>query len=252
MNTKLFFTLTALTLSIAASTALRAETSNVVIENAPAANVKNDPAAWDLLKAAHDSRQTFSRDFPGLTADVTVNDNGEIHEGALSYDKGGEVKSNIAGLSADAREWAEEQASSLIDHRIESDFAKGEGKNPITFGVDDHSPLGRAVRLNDRMQSSYRVRDNQVTEVTRTMSGQKFTITMMATTRTESGKYLPQQFLVTYFDKAGGVEHVDAYTDSFANQDGYWLPTSRRVVTTVNGGFTTRILTFHHIRIQKP
>ncbi|MEO7715222.1 MAG: DUF3386 family protein [Capsulimonas sp.] len=256
MNTKSLFILAGLALCLTAP-AIHAEPKTtdapkITIGNIPATTAKNDPAAWDLLKAAHDSRQTFTSDFPGLTADITVNDNGDVKSGTISYGKDGEVKSNVAGLSADAKEWSEDQASSLIGHRMGGDFAKGEGKNPITFGADDHSPLGRTVQLNDRMQSNYRVRDNQVTEVTRTMGGQKFSITMLGTTTTDSGKYLPEQFIVTYFDKNGGVDHVDAYTDSFANVDGYWLPATRRVVTTVSGGFHTRILTFRNVHIQKP
>jgi hypothetical protein len=34
------------------------------------------PAAYDLLRTAHDNRKTFPADFPGLTAEIVYNENG--------------------------------------------------------------------------------------------------------------------------------------------------------------------------------
>lgn len=233
-----------------AACALIALTLPAMADTTPAFTA--DPAAHDLLKAAHDSRATFAGSFSSITADVTFDDNGQAYSGTATYSPKDDATLSIAGLSKDQNDWLSDQVDSIFAHRRGGDFDKGEGKDPITFGPDDHSPLGRMVELHDRLQSRYRIRDNQVVEVTRTMGGQRFTITVLETTRTDDGKYLPREFLVTYFDdKTGAIQRSQAFTDTYAQIDGLWLPTSRRVITAADGKFTTRTITLTNITVRK-
>ena len=216
----------------------------------PSSALKADPVAYALLKDAHDHRETFSPKFAGMAAQITLNDNGKTYTGKVSTNVQDAVTVTIPGASSDATEWVNDQMENLIGHRRGSSFAQGEGKDPITFGANDHSPLGRQVLLHDSLQSSYRVRDHQLIDVTRTMMGQKFSITVLESIRTNTGKYLPHQFMVTFFDeKTGSIDHVDAYTDTYAKINGAWLPLSRRIITAKDGGFTTRsfVLTDLHV-----
>jgi hypothetical protein len=212
-----------------------------------------DPAAYALLEAAHDARQTFAPNFPGLTAKITFDDNGMVHAGMLTFDPAGTLHVSAADLSPQAQEWLENQSDSLLTHRQNDDFATGEGRDALTLGSDDHNPLGRVVTLHDALQSSYRIKDNTLTEVTRTMGGQRFTVTVLETTPGNPGKYLPHQFAVTYFDaKTGAINRSDLSTDTFAKVDDVWVPVSRRVVQAKDGGFTTRTISFSDIHIWKP
>ncbi len=212
--------------------------------------LKADPAAYALLKDAHDHRETFAANFGGMTAKITLNDNGKTYTGTISTDAQDAVIVAIPEASSDGKEWVNDQMETLISHRRGSNFADNEGKDPITFGPDDHSPLGRRVLLHDALQSSYRVRDHQLIDVTRTMMGQKFSITVLEFKKTDAGKYLPLQFMVTYFDaKTGSIDHVDAYTDTYAKISGAWLPLSRRIITAKDGGFTTRSLTLTDLHV---
>lgn len=242
MNTRILLTLAACTL-IATALPSMADTT-------PAFTA--DPAAHDLLKAAHDSRATFAGSFSSITADVAFDDNGQVHSGAATYSPKDDAALTVAGLTRDQNDWLSDQVDSIFAHRRGGDFDKGEGRDPITFGPDDHSPLGRLVEMHDRLQSRYRIRDNQVVEVTRTMGGQRFTITVLETTRTDDGKYLPREFLVTYFDdKTGAIQRSQAFTDTYAQIDSLWLPTSRRVITAADGKFTTRTITLTNITVRK-
>lgn len=222
-------------------------------EKRPDAKRKADPAAYALLKAAHDNRQTFGPDFPGLTADVLFNDEGRLHRGTLRY-RPGEGRTGVTigldGAAPEAKAWLEGMVSNLLGHRRGGDFAKGDGQHPLTFGPDDHSPLGRLVLLNDALKSSYRVKDRIVTEVTRTMGDTRFTITVLETTPVEKGKYLPRHFVVTYFDRAtGAIQRVQSYTDRYEKVAGIWLPTSRRVILADGGRMTTRIIELQNPRL---
>ena len=225
-----------------------AQTAN---STANAETQKADPAAWNLLKASRDTSQNFPANFAGVTADIVLNDNGKVTKGSLSYEAGKPGELKIEGLDEETKGWLNEQAMSVIAHRRGGDFAKGDGRHPITFGDDDGSPIGRRVVLNDSMKSSYRVRNQQVVEVDRTMGTDHFTITVLETTPVAGGKFLPRHFTVTYFDaKTGALKRSEAFTDEYKQIDGVWFPASRRLVRAENGKVITRIIEFQNPRIR--
>lgn len=212
---------------------------------------KADPAAWNLLKSTRDTSQNFPANFSGVAVEIVLNDNGKIAKGSLVYEagKGGELK--IEGLDEDTKDWLKEQATSVVAHRRGGDLAKGDGRHPITFGEDDNSPVGRRVVLNDSMKSSYRIRNQQVVEVDRTMGDSHFTITVLETTPVAGGKFLPRHFTVTYFDaKTGALKRSEAFTDEYKQIDGVWFPASRRVTRAENGKVATRVIEFHNPRLR--
>lgn len=191
---------------------------------------KADPVAYKLLEDAHKNRQVMSDDFPGFTADVTFDNDGKTTKGTLRYKRGEESQVKFDGLEKDEKDWVEDQLLSIIGHRRGGDFAKGDGRYPLTLGADKNA-FGQLINLNDQMQSSYRVRDNQVTEVTRTGGDLRFTISVIQTMKADEGKYLPQHFVVSYRDaKTGALKEVQAFRDAYQKLGGAWLPLSRTVV----------------------
>lgn len=118
----------------------------------------------------------------------------------------------------------------LVGHRRGGDFAQGDGRNPLSFDKGPENNFGRLINLNDRMQSSYRVRDNKVTEVTRVAGNTRFTISVMETLEADPGKYLANHFTVAYRDaKTNALKMFEGYRDSYGQVDGVWLPVGRYV-----------------------
>ena len=210
-----------------------------------------DPQAYELLRQAQSVRETFPVDFGGFKAELVCHDNGKEAVGTLDYQPTTGVKIQISAVSEDAYGWLNQQLSSLLSHRRAGDFAKGEGRHPLTLPEDDHSPLGRRVLVNDKLKSSYRVRNGQTTEVDRTM-GDRIVITILTTLATGKGKYLPQHFVVNAFDvKTNQLTRTDMFTDEFAQVGHVWLPASRRVVTAENGKLTARVITLRNFELHK-
>jgi len=210
-----------------------------------------DPAAWNLLKSARATSQNFPSNFSSVTADIILNDDGKLAKGVFTYESGKGVELKVEGLDEDTKVWLNDQVRSIITHRRGGDFAKGDGRHPITFGADDNSPAGRRVNLNDSMNSSYRIRDNKVVEVDRTIGAEHFIITMLETIRTPDGKSLPRHFIVTYFDvKSGAIKRSEAFTDEYKLIDGVWFPASRKLVRAENGKVITRVTELHNPRIR--
>jgi hypothetical protein len=212
---------------------------------------KADPAAWNLLKSARETSQTLPANFAGVTVEVVVNDNGKISKGVINYEAGKSVEMNVEGLSEEARGWLNDQTMSIIAHRRGGDFSKGDGRHPITFAEDDNSPAGRRIAINDQMKSHYRVRDNKVVEVDRTMGADHFIITVLETVKTPGDKNLPRHFTVTYFDAgSGAVKRTETFTDEYKLIDGVCFPTSRRMYRAENGKIVARVIEFHNPRIR--
>ncbi len=213
--------------------------------------IKPDPVAYDLLKEAHDARQVWPVDFSGFNAEVVFNDNGKVIVGKLSYEQKSGVVLNVGEIDPESKTWLVNQLNSLLSHRRGGDFAKRDGANPITFGDDDKSPIGRLVILNDALKSSYRVRDGKVVDVTRTIAGERFTISVLETTPVENGKYLPHHFTVTYFDaKTGALKRTESFSDTHSKVSDIWFPTQRRVIRADNGVITARVIEIRNPQVK--
>jgi Protein of unknown function (DUF3386) len=212
---------------------------------------KADPAAWNMLKSARETSQTLPTNFAGVTFDVVLNDNGKVAKGSINYEAGKSPEIKIEGVDEEAKGWLNDQTMSIIAHRRGGDFSKGDGRHPITFAEDDNSPAGRRIAINDQMKSHYRVRDNVVAEVDRTMGADHFIIDVLETTQTPEGKNLPRHFTVTYFDaRSGAVKRAETFTDEYKLIDGVWFPASRRMFRAENGKVITRVIEFRNPRIR--
>jgi hypothetical protein len=217
-----------------------------------ASSQKPDPQAYELLRQAQSVRETFPADFAGFKAELVFNNNGKEATGTLDYQPATGAKITLSGLSEETAGWVKQQLNSLLSHRRAGDFAKGEGRHPLTLPEDDHSPLGRRVLVNDKLKSSYRVRNGQTTEVDRTM-GDRIVVTILSTLATGKGKFLPHHFVVNSFDvKTNQLLRTEMFTDEFAQLDNVWLPASRRVVFAEDGKLTARVVTLRNPQLHKP
>lgn len=242
LGTKLLFTSIFIFGSI---TALAQENGNNAIPE------KADPAAWNLLKSAHGRRESFPVNVTGANAELVFNDNGKILNGKLTYtvEKGTEIV--LDGIDEETREWITGHINNILAHRRGGEFIKGDGKNPITYAADDNSPIGRRIELNDRMKSSYRIHDNRVVEVDRTMGNDHFVVNVIDVNFTEGGKFLPKHYIVNYFDnKTGAMTKSDTYSDGYAKVKNIWFPVSRKVIHAENNKITMRTLEFKNPSIN--
>ena len=214
---------------------------------------KADPEAYNLLKRADDVRQTLPANFAGVAGDITVNDNGALSSGTFSYARGKGVELKMASVGKEAEEWTKEAIASSYAHRLKTDFDRTTGSAALELLADDHSPIGRKVAFHDNLQSTDRVRDNQIVEVDRTMGKTHFIITVLHNQTTDEGKFLPSEFVVTYFDTdTGAIDHTECFTDGFQKIDGAWMPTSRRVVTLKGGKSSSRTFELTNLHLSAP
>jgi hypothetical protein len=207
-----------------------------------------NPVATKLLADARAARAGWEN-FPGFSADLTVNFDGKVAHGTMTVDPKGKVTVQVSDKAES--EWAKRMLGSIIGHRL-SDGT--EDKTPCTFADDvtDH-PLGRAIRvLNDEFHSSYRIRDRQVIEVNRVMKDTRFTITVIENRLNEEKQYLPASYVVNYWDlKSGTLQKAEGHQQTWQRIGRFDLPLSAMVITSLPGKQETKELKLSNIRVAQ-
>jgi hypothetical protein len=197
----------------------------------PHLNAAEPPSAESMMHRAHVARSGWDASFPGFKADVRVAIDGEIAEGKVSVTPG-EVKLDLP--KGPAADWAAEQLESILMHRT----AGVREKYDVSFADDvkDH-PLGRLIRFHGgTTHSLYRINDDVITEVHRTMEKVRFTISVTDVTRNTESQTLPRHFNVSYWDTATGqLQSNHDFTDDWVRLGKYDLPKSRLLVQTKAG-----------------
>jgi Protein of unknown function (DUF3386) len=204
---------------------------------------QDDPNARELLLRAFERTARWRADFPGFTATLSANDNGVEHRGTLKVTPPRTVEVSLP--EGALQQWAQQQLASMVGHRAYRAFDQSDGKYVLTLGPEEAHPLGRLVFIHgDGMQSRYRVRDERILQIHRTMERVKFTINIEDTTTTRDGKVLTTRFTVYYFATGTGqLTQVESFADDYREVYDVVLPRLRRVTFADNGDVKVRTLT---------
>jgi uncharacterized GH25 family protein len=205
-----------------------------------------DAAATKLLADARAARATWEN-FPGFSADVEVNLDGQVTRGQVEVSAKGEVTLKLE--KGAAAEWARPTLRSIVGHRLDS---SADLDTPCAFADDNaHHPLGRAIRvLNDEFHSSYRIRDRQVIVVNRSLRDTRFTITVMENRLNAEKKFLPVSYVVnTWATEGGALRSSASHHQTWQRVGAFDLPRTASVVTASAGKLEARGLKLSNFRL---
>lgn len=195
-------------------------------------------SASELLQAARANREVFTTGFPGFRSDLTVYLDGRRYRGTMEYRPPRTV--DIDFPDSEVPEWVSDRVRSMVMHRVPSD---SRSETAAGLGEADAHPLGRQVFLGDSYRSMYRIRDDQILVVNRTLGDERVVITVLETVTTESGRYLPKHVAVARYDKETGQARESwAYTSEYHEFEGNYLPRSRAIAKVGQGNTTTVFL----------
>jgi Protein of unknown function (DUF3386) len=204
-------------------------------QTAQAVAIQDDPEARELLHRAFDRTSRWRADFAGFTAALMVNDNGLEHRGTVQVTMPRSIDVTVA--EPDLQQWAQQQLAMMAGHRGYRAFDQSDGKYMLTLGPEEAHPLGRLVYIHgDGMNSRYRVRDERICQIQRSMERVKFTINIEDTMTTRDDKVLTTRFTVYYFaPSTGQLTQVESFADDYCEVGGIVLPKARRVTFADNG-----------------
>lgn len=218
--------------------------AGAAVANTTAAAPKPDPEAVRLLHEAHVARANYPAGFPGFTADAVFSANGRTARGKITVDR--DFNITYALGDRDLENTLRPSFGSLIMHRRGG--SEGEApKYPATWRDDETHPLGRAINLNDKYGSFYRVRDRQILQVNRSMGKQRFTTNVLENEETKHG-FLPRSWTVAYYENdTNAMTRVSTTRVTWTWKGDLFLPaTLDTVVAHGEGTDVTRLVLSNH------
>jgi hypothetical protein len=208
---------------------------------------QDDPAAKALLRRAYEKTSRWGKEFPGFTADLIVNDNGKEVRGTVKIKspKESEVSLETTPEQEGLLKWAQNQIGMMAVHRGSRPFEEADGKYSLTFGEEDNHPLGRQIIIHgDGMGSRYRIKEDRIQQISRSMGKMKFTINIEEAMTTSDQKFLTTKYVVFYFSPDGQPTQTESFTDRPHELKGVYLPGYRRIISNDKGEVVVRILEF--------
>src|SRR5712692_768426 len=217
-------------------------------KEAPLTDAQYDPEARELLRRAFEKTARWPAGFKGFTADLTANVDGKELKGTVTVKSAQDVAVSLT--DAETQKWATGTIGMIAVHRGPRTFDQSDGKNILTLDRSAVHPLGQTIHIHDAMKSHYRVKDDRITQINRTMGPMKFTINVEDSTITVDNKYLTTRYTVYYFNPQDGrLMNVESVTDSHVRLGQADLPASRRIISAENGTVSIKTLTFSNHRL---
>ncbi|MCE9546052.1 MAG: DUF3386 family protein [Planctomycetia bacterium] len=202
-------------------------------------------SAKALLAKARAARAVWT-EFPGFTADLAVQTDNETATGKLVVSGDGKVDVQIEKWQD--MPWLKQQLRSIVQHRM-PDGSLGDGAEYVDQLTH---PLGRNIRLTEAaMSSDYRIREDVVAQVTRTMGSKRFVISVINVMRNSEGKYLPTVFTVSNWDqKSGSLLTSETVTHAWTRVGKFDLPVRIADIETGSGVYRARNVELSNHRLN--
>lgn len=205
----------------------------------------DDPKARELLRRAFSKTSRWPANFGGFEADLCINVNGEETTGRVTVKSSKEVEVSLP--NEELQQWAQGQISMIATHRGPRSFEESDGKYNLSFEGEENHPQGPRIDLGDSMGSSYRIKDDRITQINRKMPHVAFTINVEDSALTKDEKYLTTRYTVYYYSpKDGSLANVESFSDSHTRVGDADLPATRRIISYEKGTTVTRTLTFEN------
>lgn len=217
-------------------------------KEAPPTGAQDDPEARQLLRRAFEKTARWPADFKGFTADLTVNVDGKAITGSVTVKSAQDIAVSLE--DTELQKWATGTIGMIAVHRGPRTFDQSDGKSILTLDRGAVHPFGQTIHIHDAMKSHYRVKDDRITQINRTMGPMKFTINVEDSAITADNKYLTTRYTVYYFNPQDSrLTNVESFSDSHVRVGRADLPASRRIISAENGTVSVKILTFTNHRL---
>lgn len=204
------------------------------------------PAA-ELFRAAYENRYTWDEGFPGFEADFTLVLDGQTYTGKATIRP--DLSVSVETGDAKAQEWLYNQLKDVVVHRKRSSFDAAHGKHTFTYdGEADETGAVPVVVGGDAMGSHYKLRNNQVVQVSRTMGRMAFTINHLDKLDTPQGYISTAYNAVFRSAQTGEVTAQRKFEDTYEEFRGYWVMTRQVVHSREGDKSTVTDISFSNLR----
>ena len=219
----------------------------------PLDNSRVDADAVALFERAIAARAAWDN-FKGFTARAAVYLDGRRSVEMVKVQADGDVAFEGEPKLEDeaAREWIRDQLHSQVIHRIPSSGIRA--KPVLSFAdKEEEHPLGRLLTFHGgRFASSYRVRDDEITVVNRSLGRENMSIQMLESERNAEHKILPRAYQVQYRDaQTGAITRVETFRNRWQRVGQFDLPESIAQTVSSGGGVSVRSLKLQSLKLAE-
>lgn len=207
--------------------------------------------ARDLFRAAYENRYTWDANFPGYSADIEVKQGEEVYTAKIRINK--DMSVEVTGIENEqVQESIYTQLRDIITHRKRSSFEQAHAKNEFNLGQTDDSGAVEILVKGDAMGSNYKVREQVISQVSRTMGRISFVIDTKETLDTGAG-YVPTRYDVIFRNaQSGELTAQRQHEDYFEKIGDYYIMTREVIHSTENGQQITTEFNFSNIKLLEP
>jgi hypothetical protein len=204
--------------------------------------------ARELFRTAYENRYTWDENFPGYTADLVLTQGDEVYTAQIRVNADYSVE--VTGIEEEkVQESVYNQMRDIVTHRKQGNFEVSHGKN--TFNLGDSDPTGAIEILvtGDAMGSNYKIRGQEICQVSRVMGPMAFTINTEESLDTGKGYISIRYNAIFRNPKTDELKGKRDFKENYEQVGEYYLP-SCQVINAIDAGgekFTTE---FNFLNLQ--
>jgi len=208
-----------------------------------------DNTARDIFRKAYENRYTWDENFPGYSADLTFKQGDQVYTALVKVEKDYTVE--VTNVSDEqVTENIYNQMRDIVTHRKRSSFDKSHGKNNFDLGQEDPTGAVEILVTGDAMGSNYKVRGEEISQVSRVMGPIAFTINTEESLDTGEGYISVKYNAIFRESQTNELKGKRDFVESYEKFGGYYLPTSQVIEAIDKGGQkTTTEFSFSNIRL---
>jgi len=199
--------------------------------------------AQDIFRTAYENRYTWDGQFPGYRANLTLKQGNEVFQGEIKVNADFTVE--VTGFEDETvKESVYNQLRDIVTHRKRSNFEKSHGKNSFNFGEKDPTGAVEILVQGDAMGSNYKVRGQEICQVSRVMGPVAFTINTEESLNTGNGYIATRYNAIFRNPKTGELKGKRDFQEAYEEIGNYYLPKSQVIDAIAEGGekITTEFL----------
>lgn len=189
----------------------------------------SDLSASDLFRQAYESRYTWDEDFPGYTAEVSVNYRGNLDQGLVRVEP--DLTVSVNNLEdEEVAEMIQGQLQMEAIHRRSVPFDRLHGEHQFKLdGQEETGAINIEEIAGDRPESYYQVKDKKITQVNRVFGEIAVKVDTLGTTDTPAG-YLVSHFQTFFYNaNTGDLLQRQDVRDFHEKIGNYYLLTNRTI-----------------------
>jgi hypothetical protein len=207
--------------------------------------------ARELFRTAYENRYTWDNSFPGYTADVELKQDAEVYTGKVRINN--DLSVEVTGIdNEEVQESIYTQLRDVITHRKRGIFDQAHGKNEFSLGNQDATGALEILVKGDAMGSNYKIRGQEICQVSRVMGRMAFVIDTHESLNTGTGYLATRYDAIFRNPQTNELTQELQFEDTYEPIGNYYIMTHQVVHSIDQGKTTTTEFNFSNIKLLEP